>query len=175
MMRGMRLLRLGLAALLMLLVACKSDSPTTTTPKAPAGTTTTSDPVDRAAVDALIDQIAAPTKLVLKAESGEVAGRQLSDAAAQLTAISEGLKDPAKRPAGVAPKVLDDLGAALASTGAAAADLARAACPAGISTPRCTDVYLKLNQGQTALVSTLDALAPSGTRSREAVQSLLYS
>ena len=85
-------------------------------------------------------------------------------------------KDPAKRPRGVPPKVLDDLGAALAQTSAAAADIAPTAqgC-AGASNPRCADLYLKLNQGQTALINAYQALAQYGTRTPDAVQNLLYT
>jgi hypothetical protein len=176
MMTGMRFLRLVLAALMVMLVGCAKNA-TTTTPKVPASTTTTADPVDRPAVDMLIDQIAPNFKAVLRGESGDVAAKQLSDAAAQLTAIADGLKDPAKRPRGVPPKILDDLGGALAIAGPAAADLARSlsACPAGISTPRCTDLYQKVNQGQTALINAIQGLAPWGTRPADAVQGLLYN
>ena len=171
----MRFLRLGLAALLLLLVACKSDDATTTsTPDGPKATTTTADRVDRAAVDGLIDRIGAATKVVLKAESGDVSGRQLSDAAAQLIGITDEQKDPAKRPAGVPPQQMDDLVASLGATGTAAANLARAACPPGISTPRCTDLYLALNQAQTSLINAVQALDQYDTRAPGDVQNILY-
>ena len=172
----MRTPRLVVVALLVLLGGCSKSGTSTSTSKAPAATTTTTDPVDRVAVDALIDQIAPAFKPVLKAESGEVPARELTASAQQMAAIADGLKDPAKRPRGVPPKVLDDLGAALAQTSAAAADIAPTAqgC-AGASNPRCADLYLKLNQGQTALINAYQALAQFGTRSPDAVQSLLYT
>jgi hypothetical protein len=171
----MRFLRLGLVALLVLLAACKSDDTTTsTTPDAPKVTTTTGPAVDRAAVDGLIDRIGAETKIVLKAESGDISGRQLSDAAAQLIALTDEQKDPAKRPAGVPAKQMDDLVASLGATGTAAANLARAACPAGISTPRCTDLYLALNQAQTSLINAVQALNDYDSRAPGDVQNILY-
>jgi hypothetical protein len=172
----MRTSRLVLVALVLLLGACAKNDSSTGTPKAVSTTTTTSDPVDRAAVDGLIDQIAPAFKPVLKAESGDVPARDLTASSQQMAAIADGLKDPAKRPRGVPPKVLDDLGAALAQTSGAAANIAPSAqgC-AGASNPRCADLYLALNQGQTALINAIQALAPFGTRPPDAVQSLLYT
>ena len=113
----MRTPRLVVVALLVLLGGCSKSGTSTGTSKAPAATTTTTDPVDRVAVDALIDQVAPAFKPVLKAESGDVPARELTASAQQMAAIADGLKDPAKRPRGVPPKVLDDLGAALAQYG----------------------------------------------------------
>jgi hypothetical protein len=172
----MRTPRLLVAAVLVLLagVACSNSSKTATTPSA---TTTTTDPVDRAAVDALIDQIAPAFKPLLNEESGDVAAKDISANAATLGGIADGLKDPTKRPRGVPDKVLDDLGTALGNMSTAAASFAKGlpSCPPGISTPRCTDLYLGVNQGQTALNASLQALQPYGTRSQEQVQALLYS
>jgi hypothetical protein len=171
----MRTPRLVLVALVLLLGGC-SKSTSTSSPKAAPSTTTTTDPVDRVAVDALIDQIAPAFKPVLKAESGEVPARELTASAQQMAAIADGLKDPAKRPRGVPPKVLDDLAAALTQTSAAAGDIAPSAqACAGASNPRCADLYLKLNQGQTALINAFQVLAQSGTRPPDAVQNLLYT
>jgi uncharacterized protein YukE len=171
----MRTPRVVLVALLLLLGGCAKSTSTSSTKAAPT-TTTTTDPVDRVAVDVLIDQVAPAFKPVLKAESGEVPARELTASAQQMAAIADGLKDPAKRPRGVPPKVLDDLGTALAQTSAAAAEIAPTAqgC-AGASNPRCADLYLKLNQGQTALINAYQALAQFGTRTPDAVQSLLYT
>ena len=172
----MRTPRVVLFALLLLLGGCAKSGTSTSTSKAPGTTTTTADPVDRAAVDALIDQIAPAFKPVLKAESGEVPARDLTASSQQMAAIADGLKDPAKRPRGVPPKVLDDVGAALAQTSAAAAAIAPTAqACAGASNPQCANLYLKLNQGQTALINAYQALAQYGTRTPDAVQSLLYT
>lgn len=172
----MRIPRLLLVALLLLLGGCAKDNTSTSASKTPASTTTTTDPVDRAGVDALIDQIAPAFKSVLKAESGEVPAAELKASAQQMAAIADGLKDPAKRPRGVPAKPLDDIAAALAQTSAAADEIApNAQGCAGASNPRCADLYLKLNQGQTALINTLQALAPFGTRTPDQVQSLLYT
>ena len=56
-------------------------------------------------------------------------------------------------------------------------DLARnlGSCPAGISQPRCSDLYLKVNNGQTSLNTALLAFSQYGTRKPDAVQALLYS
>lgn len=155
----------------------KTTDPPAGTPTARTTTTTTTDPVDRAAVDRLIDRIAPAFKPVLKAESGEVGPKDLNQSATDLASLADELKDPTKRPAAVPGNTVDDLVAALATTGTATTQLARnlGSCPAGISTPRCTELYQALNQGQTALSTALLGFAGFGTRPPDAVQNLLYT
>jgi hypothetical protein len=156
--------------------ACGSDDNNDASSPEVRSTTTTTNPLDRAAVDALVDRIAGPYKPVLHAESGDVPGRQLAQSAKDLEAIAIELKDPAKRPRGVPPAVIDNLVGALGGIVGPTTEMSRSVSSCtGASNPRCADLYLRANQAQTTLNNAILALADLGTRPRDVVQNLLFN